>query len=292
MQLNAQRGQTLPFWVIGVLITLSLAFFLANYVNMVAWQVRAQNAADSAASGALSVQTNVLNEYSTILYAAAVDEYRIRTLNAAILNTIYLNGCGGNSALCDSNYTTLVAEYNNAVNGYTNDIHLLQQANNLTQAGQSADQSKALSQLGTGCTSTSDYACQFKITTIDASSNTSGNSGGNFGFIGPGDNQVDLIACKNVSYFGGALLKLGAATYPVVARAAAAVLPATTENFNPGTQTNPATGQAYQPTEHWAASNSYYDVNFSGLSVGLNWYQAGPIKPYSGTVASSAYTCS
>ena len=60
---RAQRGQTLPFWVIGVLITLSLAFFLANYVNMVAWQIRAQNAADSAASGALSVQTNVLNEY-------------------------------------------------------------------------------------------------------------------------------------------------------------------------------------------------------------------------------------
>lgn len=292
MQLKGQRGQTLPFWVIGVLITLSLAFFLANYVNMVAWQVRAQNAADSAASGALSVQTNVLNEYSTILYAAAVDEYRIRTLNAAILNTIYLNGCPGNSSACDASYTTLVAEYNNAVSGYTNDIHLLQQANNLTQGGQSADQAKALSSLGTGCTSASDYACQFAITTIDASSNTTGNSGGNFGFIGPGDNQVDLIACKNVSYFGRTLLKLGAATYPVVARAAAAVLPATTEWFDPGTQTNPSTGQAYQPVEHWAATSSYYDVDFSGLSVNLNWYQAGPIKPYSGTVSSSAYTCS
>ena len=83
---------------------------------------------------------------------------------------------------------------------------MLQQANNITQGGQSADQTKALNSLGTGCASASDYACQFKITTIDASTNTTGNSGGNFGYIGPGDNQVDLIACKNVSYFGRVLL--------------------------------------------------------------------------------------
>lgn len=292
MQLKGQRGQTLPFWVIGVLITLSLAFFLANYVNMVAWQIRAQNAADSAASGALSVQTNVLNEYSTILYATAVDEYRIRVLNQAILMTIYPKGaCSGVN--CDASYQSMVAEYNTAVNSYTEDIHLLQQANNMTQGGQSADQARALSSLGTGCATTNDYACAFRITAIDASNNTTGSSGGNFGYIGPGDNQVDLVACKNVSYFGGALLKLNSTTYPVMARSAAAVVPVSTTGFTPGTAVNPATGQAYQPVEHWAAyADGTFDVNFAGLTVNLNWYQAGPIKPYSGTLTPASYTCS
>ena len=102
---DGQRGQTLPFWVIGVLVVLSMMFFLANYANAVAWQVRAQNAADGAASSVLSVQANVYNEYSTILYATAVDEYRIRVLNQAILNTVY--GVGGCGSSCSSDYTTL-----------------------------------------------------------------------------------------------------------------------------------------------------------------------------------------
>ena len=47
------------------------------------------------------------------------------------------------------------------------------------------------------------------------------------------------------------------------------MLPANPEAFNPGTQTNPSTGQAFQPVEHWAAASTYYDVNFSGLTVNV-----------------------
>src|SRR5512146_2329914 len=56
-----ERGQTLPFWAIGTMASLALLFFLANYVNAVSWQMRAQNAADSAASAMLSIQANVFN---------------------------------------------------------------------------------------------------------------------------------------------------------------------------------------------------------------------------------------
>lgn len=283
-RLESQRGQTLPFWVIGVLIVLSMMFFLANYANAVSWQIRAQNAADGAASAVLSVQANVYNEYSTILYATAVDEYRIRTLNQAILNTIYTDGC---STSCASDYQTLVAEYNNAVASYTNDIHLLDQANNMTQAGQSTDQSKALSMVqGSGwCNSANDYACQFGFKVLDASSNTgSKGNGNNGGYIAGGDNQVDLVACKKVGYFGSALLYLGdAGAYQVLGRAAAAVVPAYTESFTPSA-TNPQTGQPFQPTEtQWAVdapSQPALQVNFSGLTVNLSWYEAGTIKPY------------
>lgn len=284
--IEAQRGQTLPFWVVGILVILSMAFVLANYASAVAWQVRAQNAADAAASGVLSVQANMYNEYSTILYATAVDEYRIRALNQAILNTIYqVDGCtDGSSGTCAQNYNTLAAEYNNAVYSFTEDIHLLDQANNLSQAGQTTDQSKALSYIGNQCTSSTDYACQFVSTVLDASSTAPSNNGNNGGYIASGDNQVDLIMCKKVSYFASGLFpNLGAnATYKVLGRAAAAVLPVHDEWFVPSS-TNPQTGQPYQPTEtQWAPgdSDTAYQVDFDGLSVHLYWYQAGPIRPY------------
>ncbi|HKU68602.1 MAG TPA: Tad domain-containing protein [Candidatus Baltobacteraceae bacterium] len=286
-RLESQRGQTLPFWVIGVLVVLSMMFFLANYANAVAWQVRAQNAADGAASAVLSVQANVYNEYSTVLYATAVDEYRIRALNQAILNTIYGFGCTS----CDSDYISLTNEYNNAVYSYTQDIHLLDQANNMTQAGQSTDQAKALSliQSSNWCSNSSDYSCSFGFKVLDASSSTgSTGNGNNNGYIVGGDNQTDLIACKNVSYFGAGLLGLGStATYQVLGRAAAAVIPASSESFSPAA-INPQTGQQYQPTEtQWAVdapSQPALQVNFSGLTVNLNWYEAGTIRPYITTV--------
>jgi hypothetical protein len=164
-----QRGQTLPFWVIGVLVALSMMFFLANYANAVAWQVRAQNAADSAVSAVLGPQANVYNEYSTVLYATAVDEYRIRVLNQAILNTIYQVGGCKNNGNCNSDYTKLVSAYNNAVSSYTADVNMLEQANNMSQAGQSTDESKALNLIENGkwCTDPSDYACSFKINVLN-----------------------------------------------------------------------------------------------------------------------------
>lgn len=290
---ESQRGQTLPFWVIGILVVLSMMFFLGNYANAVAWQVRAQNAADGAASAVLSVQANVYNEYSTILYATAVDEYRIRTLNQAILNTIYGQGC---STSCDSDYQTLVNEYDNAVYSYTEDIHLLDQANNMSEAGQSTDQSKALSliQSSNWCSDSNDYACSFGFKVLDASANTGSNgNGNNGGYIAGGDNQTDVVTCKNVSYFGAGILGLGStATYQVLGRAAAAVVPAYTEDFTPSS-VNPQTGQPYQPTEtQWAAdapAEPSLQVNFSGLTVHLNWYEAGAIHPY--TTSVGTLTC-
>lgn len=292
-RLEFQRGQTLPFWVIGILVVLSMVFVLANYASAVAWQVRAQNAADAAASGVLSVQANVYNEYSTILYATAVDEYRVRTLNQAILNSVNHVDCtGGSTGTCEQNYASLATAYNSAVSAFTDDIHLLDQANNMTQAGQTTDESKALTKINDGsqCSTTStDYACSFYINVLDHSSTAPSNNGNNGGYIAGGDNEVDLVACKNVSYFAAGLFPgLSGATYKVLGRAAAAVVPAYTEDFTPSA-TNPQTGQPYQPTEEqWASgySDVAYWVDFSGLAVHLNWYQAGAIKPYSSITGS------
>jgi hypothetical protein len=288
-QLESQRGQTMPFWTIGVLITLAMLFFLANYANAITWQIRAQNAADSAAAGTLSVQANVYNEYNVLLYAAAVDEYRLRALNQALVNTLYgQGGCSISNGTCQSDYNELRNEYDTALAGYTDDIHLLDQANNITQGGITTDQQKALSRLqgNTWCSSSSDFACQFAITPV-GTNNSSGTLAGGSGVY----NEIDIIACKNIPMWGAALFKLNAGTYKLIGRGAAAILPVKTESFNPGAL-NPQTGQPYQPVEYWSddQADSAYAVDFSGLNVDLNWYQAGAIRPFSTNTGS--YTCS
>lgn len=286
--LEYQRGQTLPVWGLGVTALLALLFFLGNYVNIFAWHVRAQNAAESAAATALSVQANVFNEESTILYATAVDENRVRYLNQAILNTI--NGIGGCNPApggsCDSDYQTLVAEYNTAVAAFTGDMQVLQEANNFTQGGQQADQKKAVASIASDCTK---FDCDFAYNVLDVSSVGGGKTSG-------GITQTDVAVCHNVPYFATKLLNLaGNAQFAAVGRAAADVQPIASENFSPGTAVNPATNQVYQPVEaQWASAypSVAYTVDYSSLSVNLNWYGVAHIAPYSGTLAPGSYSCS
>lgn len=289
-----ERGQTLPFWAIGTMMMLGLLFFLANYVTAVNWQVHAQNAADSAASATLSVQANVWNEESTLLYAAAIDENRLRYLNQAILNTIAVAGqCNpapGDS--CDQDYQTLVNEYNVALNGFTDDVHLIGQADQLSQGAQQTDERKALAMFGTACGQNGGGVdCNFAYTALDTSQIST--KGGGRNQFAP--QRVDLVACRNVAYFLPNLLSFAAnSSYQAVARAAAAVIPAQSEAFDPGTAINASTGHVYQPQEpQWAVAFEapLYTVDFSNLVVHLNWYTSAGIHPYSGTLAAGGYQC-
>ena len=286
--LERQRGQTMPFWVIGILIVLTLLFFVANYGATIIWQIRAQNAADSAASTALTIQANLWNEENTILYSASLDEYRMRVINQAILNTI--NGQGGCTGTpCNQDYQSLVAEYNAALNGYNADIQLLRQGNNFTEGAQQADVKKAQAHIGTNCAA-ADYMCSFSYTALDVSN---GNGQGNGRSL---PTQADYVACRNVPYIAPLLFKLSNnASFKVIGRAAAAIVPVQTENFVPGTAINPSTGAVYQPTEtQWASaySTNFYSVDFSGLSVNMRWYAAATIRPYMGNLTAEQYTCS
>lgn len=287
--LERQRGQTLPVWALGVTALLALLFFLTNYVNIVAWHVRAQNAAEAGAATALSVQANVFNEQSTILYGTAVAENRVRYLNQAILNTI--NGVGGCNPApggsCDADYKTLVAEYSTAVNAFGGNMQVLQEANNFTQGGQQADQKKAVKSIGSNC---AQFDCDFAYNVLDVS--TVGGSGKQSGGI----TQTDIAVCHNVGYFAAALLKLApGAQFAAIGRAAADVQPIASENFSPGVAINPSTNQVYQPVEaQWAGAypSSAYTVDYSSLNVNLNWYGVAHIAPYTGVLAPGQYTCS
>ena len=286
-----QRGQMLPFWALAITCLITLTFFIANYSSVLTWQIRAQNAADGGAALGVSVEGSVFNQQSTILYAMAVDENRMRFLNQAILNTIYgSGGCATQASACAGDYASLVAEFNQALTAFQNDLQLLQQANNFTQGGQQTDEMKAIAQIGTNCTVND---CAFAYTVKDSSSTGASCHGHSCGNT---PQRIDIVVCHNVPLIAGRLFGLAPnGVYSAVGRAAAIVTASNPEVFSPGTAVNPTTNQVYQPLEpQWASTypSSAYTVDYSGLQVDVNWYNVAPVIPYSGALSPGTYTCS
>lgn len=284
VQLEYQRGQTLPFWAIGTVVVLAMMFFLANYVNVVTWNMRAQTAADSFASETLGIQSNLYNEYSTLTYAASVDEYRLRYLNQAILNTIDgVGGCSNADGSCNRDYVALVQEYNAAYTSYDKLVQLMRQGETMTQAGITSDQQKAEKQMGAACTDQNDYTCSFTASVIGRQSVNSPKL----------PDAADVVACRKVTYFVPQLLKLGSgAKFKAMARSAAAIVPVSTQVFNAGTEVNPVTGHVFQPLETPAPDTfGSYAVDFSGMTATVHWYAPAPVRPFGGTIDETAYQC-
>ncbi|HEX3550906.1 MAG TPA: pilus assembly protein TadG-related protein [Candidatus Elarobacter sp.] len=268
MSREGERGQTLPLWTLSIAATLTIVFFLTNYANTVRWGIRAQNAADSAASAGIATDANVHNQASTLQFAATVEETRMRYLMQAIVNTVnYPAGCGSG---CDAYYTKLVAAYNTASAGYTQITKSMKYGDNLTEGGLKNSPDKAIALLTGDC---SNADCAFSYTTS----------------LNPVAETVDVVACKKVALMAPALFGLGStATFTALGRSVATIAPIS-EAFVPG-NVNPSTGQPYQPDESPAGSNvaSDYVVTFKNVTVNLTWYVAGTTRP---STAASGYTC-
>lgn len=300
--LNLQRGQTMPFWALSIVAVLGVAFFLTSYANTIAWQIHAQNAADSAAAVALSPTTNVANQESVLMYAGAVDEHRLRYLNQAMLNAINKIGCtDSGSPSCATIYANLGTEYTQALNAYSAIYQVLQQANNYTEGGQQADEQKAISALG-------NFDPAFTYTKLAV---TSANNGKGNGKKKNSIREVDIVACRNVPYFAPALMGLAnGASFQALGRAAAMAVPVVpagavppgapkgfSEYFSPSA-TNGSTGKPYQLPEDPAATNdSHFIVDYTNLTVDLNWFQSATIKPFyqgsggGGSIGAGDYGC-
>ena len=263
---HSERGQTIPFWAFASALVLGLVFFSINYGNTLAQQVRAQNAADTYAAAGVAPNANMDNEFNTLLYAAAVDELRMRYLIQAMLNTI--NNPASCGASCDSDYQSLLNAYQTAATNYSTINQVIQQANNLTQGGQKNGPWKTQKLISGNC---SMFDCTYTYTT-----NYDSTTG-----------AVDVVACKNVAVIAAPSIGLaGGKQFQVIGRSASVETPIF-ENFNPGA-TNPNTGGPYQPNESPAGTNQSTDfiVDFSKMNVNLAWFVSGPIKPGSWTGAS------
>ncbi len=135
---QSERGQVLPMWIVGVIATFSLMMMALNYGNAIRWQIRAQNAADSAAAAVVSIQAQRWNLMMATLYASGVEEYRIRKLlDGMLLATNASGGClfavsqndpnynSGSAPYCNKTYMDLHDAYQRAVNRYGMDAKYL-----------------------------------------------------------------------------------------------------------------------------------------------------------------------
>jgi len=263
------RGQTLPFWTLAIAASLAVLFFVTNYANTVKWGIRAQNAADSAASAGIATDANVHNQIATLEFAATVEETRMRYLIQAISNTVNNPaGCGGG---CDAYYTSLVNAYATASSGYSTIAHAMKTGDNLTEGGLKNSPGSAISLLAGDCTLSD---CAFTYTSV----------------INSGAETVDVVACKKVPFLEPALFGWASnATFTALGRSVESVEPLA-EAFVPG-NLNPKTGLPYQPDESPGGANvpADYVVSFKNVTVNLTWYIAGPVRP---AAVTPGYGCS
>jgi hypothetical protein len=108
---SAERGQVLPLWIAGSIAALALAFLTLNYANSVRYQIRAQNAADSAASAVVAIQSDQWNEMTALLYADDVEEFRFRRLLDGMLLAIHRSGGCNPSGYIAPTYNSTTGVY-------------------------------------------------------------------------------------------------------------------------------------------------------------------------------------
>ncbi len=310
---QSERGQTLPIWTAAMLTALTLMFFSLNYANVLRWQVRAQNAADAAATAALSVQATQWNKMNALLYAADVEEWRIRHLIQALTDVSNSNGGCSTTGKCLAIYQALQPQLYKAVNRYTTDIQLLQSLAAFGRTSQQADALNVIRGLTSTCGTTNPLAdCAFTYHVLDYSYRSPQQQAGKDafyvqlgGFTSPQDTaptsdwepaQIDLATCATVpplipfSLFGAA-----PQAKVVIGRAAATNVTETSEWMAPGVTQNPAPGANnafFQPTEVYDPA----DDTFASTSAPRDWYETSfpatnykaykaPYDQYSGTTS-------
>jgi hypothetical protein len=290
---EGERGQTLPVWILAILTALTLMFFSLNYANAIHWQVRAQNAADNAAAGALIFQSMEWNKLNVLLYSADVEEWRIHHLIAGMIDAA--NGNGGCSisgtagGTCLPIYQALRTQYLKAVSRYSTDIGMVQGLASTTQANQTYDVAHLVNIYNTWATSqctTQPIDCSFTYHLVDYSNRTTTQQVGKDqsylqmgGFSSPQNStpnsvwepaRIEIATCATVqpivtiSLFG-----YTPQPFTVIGRAAATNVPLNAEWLTPGTTTNPTTGSPFQATEVYDAT----DDTFAASASPRDWYQ-------------------
>jgi hypothetical protein len=296
---HASRGQVIPIWTLAVLGSLALTIFMVNYASVMRWQIRAQNAADTAAESAVVASAEGFNELELTMYTTSVAELRLRYLNQALLNNLEGLGCA-NTTACETDYNSLVAEFQNAIQTYDDSTQAL------TWLGQNVndrylDSSNGAFETITGyqypdgrqdamcvtkgvtCVNQTDQAFTYTPLDIDA---------GDVGFGTP--NSAEVAACKTVKFSSPKILGLATGSSFRAVGVGAFTITSIPERFNPGALgvVGSTNGGAYQPVEQWATDhNSFYQVDYSGLTDTVFFYVPTPTTPYK-TFNPSTAACS
>jgi hypothetical protein len=300
---HQQRGQVLPVWAMGILAMLIVTMAVVRYSDMVRWQVRAQNAADAAAQSIVALQTQQFNEMSMVLYATAVEEYRIRNILYALELTAYNDGGCKLDSSCVARYAALQAQYLKAVARYNNEVIMLDRVtSNMDFTTMNNDAHALLTDLKTQCGQQGGGDCAFGYSLVsftgrtpvygvqmDARAFIKPSLGGHMtpsGALNPSLDpvQVEVAVCADVPSPVPPLFNFQPAPHRVIARAAATAVMMEQDWFQPGSLTNPWTQGYYQPVEFPSGSAStdgstdlkdWYAVAFAGNGSAANTVQNG-----------------
>ena len=308
------RGQTVPFWLFGTMLTLALTLFVVNYTNTIRWHIRAQNAADTAAMATVAVDANLNNQRTMALYALAIDEYRIRSIVQSMINAA--NSVGGcNPHLddtgvdCDNAYDQEPEIYDKAVGEFATNLTYLKKLGSAAPpaalplpngpggtppplpsapAGSSAPAAFSLVASESNCwdagTGTRVFDCAFGYAANPDLSQT-----------GFGSNEyVDIVACRYVTQTGSKFFS-GPAQFTAAGRAAATLRGVTT-TIHPGSDTDPdatpgpgsSTAPPYQPIESCPPDIAKNGSEPCDLSLG--WMATQPyVVDYSSLTISATF---
>jgi hypothetical protein len=286
------RGQTLPIWAMGLGAALVLAFSALQYGEVLRWQIRAQNAADAAAAGALSVQTSAWNQQMAVMYAASVEEWRIRNLlEAMVVASAGDPGCArGNSTNCQPIYKSLKDQYASAVARYTTDVQLMSRVSQYTLPQAQADAKAIVADFQRNCGKANGGDCGVSYTVTDirkrvGNLNDVEQDGGAWvvNGIAPArvkddytPAQIEIVTCAKVPPLVPGFLNFTPPTFTAVGRAAATSAMVTEEWIQPGVIVNPQTGKPFQPPEDFSAGST----TATGPN-GHNWF----VNDYGGNAA-------
>lgn len=271
--MNSQRGQTFAVWAFGTLSVLLLTIFSLSYGTVIQWQMRAQNAADAAAQGMLSVQTSQWNEMISTLHASAIEEYRLRYITNDLLQVT--RGTGGcdptygstSNTSCDQMYLLLRQAYLDSLTRYTNDVALMQRIDNPTFGQQVTTIQNALAVYQSNCGSPTGGDCAFDYSLVGSQPRQNslvedvyadccaftvggGTSGDPKQDLQP--MEIEIATCANVNWPVGSFLGFNLPSFTAVGRAAATSIQVTQEFMYVGSILNPDQGSGtnvFQQTE-------------------------------------------
>jgi hypothetical protein len=282
MLTHRSRGQVLPIWTMGIATALVLAFAALQYGQVLRWQIRAQNAADAAAAGALSVQASSWNQQLSLLYAAGVEEYRIKQVLAGIrLAANDDASCRAAAGGCWGEFVKLRRAYHAAVDRYTTDIQLVSRASQYSLAQAESDARAIVTDFQTNCGKANGGDCAFSYNVTDVRKRVGAlndvRQAGGVWWINTGTSQaapsdsytpaqIEIVVCADVAPMVPNVLGFKPPVFRAVGRAAATSAMVTQEWIQPGQIVNPRTGKKFQPVED-------YRVGGTSTTFGKDWFQ-------------------
>ena len=273
----------LPVWAFGILAMLVLTLGVVRYADIVRWQIRAQSAADAAVQSALALQTQQFNEMTSTLYAASVEEYRIRGLLYGMELAAYGDGGCTAQASCPQRYAALYAAYTKAVKRYTDEVVLLNRITaNMDYTTARSDAAALVGGMQRTCSQPGGGDCAFAYTMLDYGPRTpvftvqmdarafvkpslgahmTPAAGVNPSLVPA---QAEVAVCADVPSPVPALFGFKPKPFRVIARAAATAVMVEQDWFQPGQLNNGWTQTRFQPAEQPSGP--------SDDGTGIDWY--------------------